>query len=151
MVIMADPGTERRIDELSKRVDFGFEQTNHRIDELSKRMDFGFAQTNQRLTRVEDDVRALRTEMKDGFDGVNNRFDDVNNRFDDVNKRFDDFNKRFDGVNNRFDGVNGRFDGMNESVNARFDRFQHLMIGFFATTLGAIIAGVIANLILSHS
>jgi tetrahydromethanopterin S-methyltransferase subunit G len=94
MSIMTGPGTEKRIDELSKRVDFGF------------------AQTNQRLTRVEDDVRALRTEM-----------------------------------NARFDSVDARFD----SVNARFDHLQHLMIGFFATTLGMIIVGVIVNLILSHS
>ena len=32
--------------------------TDKQLDELSKRVDFGFAQTNQRLVRVEDDLRA---------------------------------------------------------------------------------------------
>jgi hypothetical protein len=35
-------------------------------------------------------------------------------------------------------------------MNARFDRLQHLMIGFFATTLGSIIAGGIV-IVASHS
>jgi hypothetical protein len=39
---------------------------------------------------------------------------------------------------------------MNQSVNARFDRLQHLMIGFCAATLGSIIAGVIV-IVASHS
>jgi hypothetical protein len=101
MATMAEPGTEKRVDELSKRVDFGFEQTT------------------QRLGRVEDDVRALRTEMKFGFDAVNARFDAMN---ESMNVRFEGTNR---GMNDRFDGmnesVNVRFDAMNESMNDRFD------------------------------
>jgi tetrahydromethanopterin S-methyltransferase subunit G len=63
METMTVPGAEKQIDELSKRVDFGFA-------EQSKCIDFGFDQTNQRLGRVEDDVRQLRAEMKAGFDGI---------------------------------------------------------------------------------
>jgi hypothetical protein len=81
--------------------------TEQRLDELSRRVDFGFEQTNQRLGLVEEDVRALRTEM-----------------------------------NHRF-----------ETVDARFDRLQHLMIRFFAGTLGTVIAGVIVTVatVLLHS
>jgi hypothetical protein len=45
--------------------------TEKRVDELSKRVDFGFKQMNQRIGRVEDDVRELRAETKAGFDTVN--------------------------------------------------------------------------------
>ena len=64
---MTETGTEKRVDELSKRVDFGF-------DQLSKRMDLGFEQVtlrfgeaNQRFERVETDLRELRSETQVGF------------------------------------------------------------------------------------
>ena len=52
METMTEPGTETRIGELSKRVDFGFEQVDHRFD------------------RVEGDLREIRADMKAGFDKV---------------------------------------------------------------------------------
>jgi hypothetical protein len=45
METMTETGTEKRVDELSKRVDFGFEQ-------LSSRVDFGFEQVNEPPRRV---------------------------------------------------------------------------------------------------
>ena len=48
--------------------------TDKHLDELSKRVDFGFDQTSQRLGRVEDDVRSLRTEMNARFDKVDDEF-----------------------------------------------------------------------------
>ena len=52
--------------------------TEKRIDELSKRVDFGFAQMAQRIGRVEDDVRELRAKTKVGFDAMDARFDAMN-------------------------------------------------------------------------
>src|ERR1700733_11978750 len=74
METMTETGTEKRVDELSKRVDFGFEQT-------SKRMDFGFAllakgsddlrsDMHENFARVDDDVRELRSELKTGVDAL---------------------------------------------------------------------------------
>ena len=86
MGTMTETGTEKRVDELSKRVDFGF-------DVMSKRMDFGFEQTSKRMdlgfallakgaedlrsemrvnhARIEADVRELRSDTKAGFDSLN--------------------------------------------------------------------------------
>jgi hypothetical protein len=71
MVIMTEPTADNRPGELSKRVDFGFEQTN------------------QRLRLVEQDVRALRTEMNQRFDTSEARFGSVDTRFDTIDARFD--------------------------------------------------------------
>src|SRR6202012_776974 len=96
METMTETGTEKRVGELSKRVDFGFEETSKRVDfgfeEMSKRVDFGFEQTSKRMdfgfallakgsddlrsemhenfARVDDDVRELRSEVKTGFDSL---------------------------------------------------------------------------------
>ena len=48
--------------------------TEKRVHELSKRVDFGFEQTNQRLGRVEVDLRELRSDMKAGFEKVDGEF-----------------------------------------------------------------------------
>jgi hypothetical protein len=96
--------------------------TDKHLDELSKRVDFGFDQTSQRLGRVEDDLRALRTETKAGFDRVH-----------------DDFGK----VNDEFVAVRGE-------MKAGFDALQRQMTRFFAGTLGTIIAAVIVSAVLSH-
>jgi tetrahydromethanopterin S-methyltransferase subunit G len=96
--------------------------TDKHLDELSKRVDFGFDQTGQRLGRVEDDVRALRTEM----------------------------NARFDKVDGKFEKVDGEFTAVRGEMKAGFDGLQRQMTRFFAGTLGTIIAGVIVSAILSH-
>ena len=81
METMTETGTEKRVDELSKRVDSGFQEMSKRVDfgfqEMSKRVDFGFAQVDRRFEqidrrfdRVEDDARELRAEMKSGFDSM---------------------------------------------------------------------------------
>lgn len=123
MVIMTEPGTEKRIDELSKRVDFGFEQTN------------------QRLGRVEDDVRALRTEMRAGFDQGNGEFGKVGGEFTAVRGE----------MKAGFDDVYREFTALRAEMKAGFDGLQRQMTRFFAGTLGTIVAAVIVNVILSHS
>ena len=60
---------------------------DERLDELSRRMDAGFEKA---ATKVE--LTALRDE-------VNLRFDEVSRRFDDFGKRFDKIDDRLDGLN----------------------------------------------------
>jgi tetrahydromethanopterin S-methyltransferase subunit G len=61
MELMERDTTEKRLDDLNHKVDRGFE-------------------------RIDTDVRALRGEMKAGFDSVNERFDALNAS---VNERFE--------------------------------------------------------------
>jgi hypothetical protein len=118
--------------------------TDRHLDELSKRVDFGFDQTSQRLGRVEDDLRALRTETKAGFDRVHDDSRRTNGEI--VGFRGD--------VSDEFTLV--RREASSESIKLRaemkagFDGLQRQMTRFFAGTLGTIIAGVIVSVILSH-
>jgi hypothetical protein len=81
METMTEAGTEKRVGELSKRVDFGFEQLSSRIDfgfdQVKRRLDESgkstgqrFGDANQRILGVEGELRELRSEMKDGFDSL---------------------------------------------------------------------------------
>jgi tetrahydromethanopterin S-methyltransferase subunit G len=136
METMTVPGAEKQIDELSKRVDFGFEQTN------------------QRLGRVEDDVRELRTEMNAGFRHVDDQFTvirtETKGEFGLVKAEFDKIDAKFDKVDEKFDKVNDEFTAVRAEMKAGFDGMQRLMTRFFAGTLGTIVAGVIVSAILSH-
>jgi DNA anti-recombination protein RmuC len=168
METMTVPTTEKQIDELSKRVDFGFA-------EQSKRIDFGFEQTNQRLGRVEDDVRELRAEINVGsrhvddqftvnraetnagfgqvkaeFDQVRAEFGRVDEKFARVDERFDKVDEKFDKVDEKFDKVNDEFTAVRAEMKAGFDGMQRLMTRFFAGTLGTIVAAVIVSAVLSH-
>lgn len=134
---MTEPGTEKHLVELSKRVDFGFEQTS------------------QRLGRVEDDLRSLRSEVNGRFDKTDDRFDKTDDRFDRTDDRLNAGFERVDGefvavrseMKAGFDAVNLRFDAM----NLRFDAMQRQLTRFFAGTLGSIIAGAVVTFLMSHS
>jgi hypothetical protein len=103
MTTMTEITIDKRVDELSKRVDRGFEQTDIRFADLRSEMHQGFARTDKRI----DD---LRTEMHQGFN---------------------------------------RSDADFREIRSGIASLQRLMVGFFATTLGSIIAGF-AVLFLSH-
>jgi hypothetical protein len=81
MGTMTETGTEKRVDELSKRVEFGFEQLSSRVDfgfdQVNRRLDQSgkstgdrFGDANQRILGVEIQIRELRSEMKSGFDSI---------------------------------------------------------------------------------
>ena len=57
-----------------------------------------FQQVDARLTRVEDDLRQLRSETISGFDRVDSRFDRIDSRSDNVNSRFDQLQWRVTGL-----------------------------------------------------
>jgi tetrahydromethanopterin S-methyltransferase subunit G len=60
--------------------------TDKRLDDLSKKVDDGFA-------KGEADTRELRKEMKDGFARVDERFENVDEKME---ARFDKLDKKFD-------------------------------------------------------
>ncbi|HKZ12577.1 MAG TPA: hypothetical protein VJL81_01900 [Solirubrobacterales bacterium] len=81
MVIMTEPGTEQRLDELSKRFDFGFSQTNERLGrveddvrELWADMNKGFDKVDAQFGKGDDEFKSVRAEMKAGFDGMQKQF-----------------------------------------------------------------------------
>jgi hypothetical protein len=67
----------------------------------------------------------------------------TDNRIDDLRS---EMHRGFDQVGGRFDRVAADI----REVRLAIGSFQRLMVGFFATTLGSIIAGVVV-LLLSHS
>jgi hypothetical protein len=101
--------------------------TDKRVDDLRVEMHEGFARSDKRI----DD---LRSEMHRGFDGVDQRFDRVET---DIRELRADTKAGFAAVTDRFD-----------SVNARLDSMLKLMIGFFATAVGSVLATVAARIVL---
>ena len=45
--------------------------TNERLDDLSRGVERGFAQVDSRFAQVDQDIRYLRKEMRDGFQAIN--------------------------------------------------------------------------------
>ncbi|OQY48426.1 MAG: hypothetical protein B6242_02255 [Anaerolineaceae bacterium 4572_78] len=98
--------------------------------------------SKEEFTTLWHEVGKLRSEMKEGFERVDQRFDEVNQRIDEVNQRVDTFeasvDQRFDEVNQRidifeasvdqrFDEVNQRIDIFEASVDQRFDALENKM------------------------
>jgi hypothetical protein len=119
--------------------------TDKHLDELSKRVDFGLDQTGQRLGRVEDDLRALRTETQAGFDRVHGDEFTVVRR----EVRGESATLRAE-MKAGFDKVDEEFTAVRGEMRAGFDGLQRQMTRFFAGTLATIIAAVVVSAILSH-
>lgn len=81
---MAQEWTEGRLDELSGKVDRGFEKAEGEIGGLRLEMRTEFT--------------ALRTEMNDGFNGVKDGFNGVKEDFKGVNDGLERVNERIDSV-----------------------------------------------------
>lgn len=60
---MRESWTDGRMDDLSNRMDRGFDRVDADVADLSNRMD-------QRFKRVDADMRELRTEMNTRFDAL---------------------------------------------------------------------------------
>lgn len=88
-----------------------------RFDELHNRLDL--VGTNIQA-KIEREVGQLRTEMKAGFAGVEERFTKVDEQFDKIDGRFTKVNERFDKIEKRLDGHDERFDRI-ESILVRID------------------------------
>lgn len=84
---------------------------DERMDELSRRMDKGFEET---ATKVE--LSALKNEMNLRFELVDERFGEVGKRFDEVNGRFGEVGKRFEKIEGQLVHINDRLDRMNHTL-----------------------------------
>jgi chromosome segregation ATPase len=104
-----------------------------RLDELSRRVDKGFEEA---ATKVE--LTALKNEMNLRFDRVDERFDEFSGRFGDVGKRLDEVNGRFGEVGKRFDKIDGQL----MHINDRLDRMNHtLLVGAFGVVAAVLANG----------
>jgi hypothetical protein len=93
------------------------------VPSTEKRLDDLRAEIHQGFNRVDADIRELRVEGRELRSEMKAGFEKVD----------------------------GEFKSVRAEMKASFDESQRLMLGFFATTLGAIIAAAIVNVILSHS
>jgi tetrahydromethanopterin S-methyltransferase subunit G len=71
MELMQRDSTDKRLDDLTAKVEQRFAEVDHRFDQVDQR----FAQVDQRLDRIESDLRTLGSDMKAGFELVNERFE----------------------------------------------------------------------------
>jgi hypothetical protein len=68
MDAVRDAWTDERLDDLSRRMDNGFDRVDADFRELRSEMKSGFE-------RVDVEIRELRSQMNDGFERVDTRFD----------------------------------------------------------------------------
>ena len=93
----------------------------------------------ERGIRVEEELKAQRDIIQQGFSQMDKRFEQVDKRFEQIDKRFEQVDKRFEQVDKRFELVDKRF----EQVDLRFEKlFQNLRwsIGAFIAFWGVSLA-----------
>ena len=90
-----------------------------------------------RRVRVEEELKAQRDLMRQGFEHVDKRFEQVDKRFEQVDKRLEQVDKRFEQVDKRFEEMDKRF----VQMNLRFGDMSSHMSRWF--TVMTIMLGVI--------
>jgi hypothetical protein len=131
METMTETGTDKRVDELSKRVDRGFEEVDGRLARVEADIREFRLESNGRSDRLDDKIdaesAALRAEMKAGFDGIDARFDAMDRKFD-----------------KKFDAMEGKFNAMDAKIDAKFDSFHRTVILLLGGALSTLVGGLIA-------
>jgi hypothetical protein len=56
--------------------------TDERLDDLAAGIDKRFDQVDQRFDRAEGDIKQLRLDMKNGFDGIDKKLERMDAKFD---------------------------------------------------------------------
>ena len=79
---------------------------------------------HERMVRVEEELRAQRELMKQGFEQIDKRFEQVDKRFEQVDKRFEASERRL------------------EDMIKALHRFMYWSFGFIATAAGIVIAAI---------
>ena len=78
MAVMArEAWTDERLDDLTKRMDKGFDETKLEIRDLRADMDKGFDGVKGEIREGRADTRELRKEMRADFDTVHARLDSL--------------------------------------------------------------------------
>ncbi len=94
----------------------------------------------ERTVRVEEELKAQRELMREGFAQMDKRFeilqDSIDKRFEQVEKRFEQVDKRFEQVDKRFDQVDKRFEDMSRS-QARWFTVLSLMLAIIGAAATA--------------
>jgi hypothetical protein len=129
METMTVPGAEKQIDELSKRVDFGFEQTNQRLGRVEDDLRELRAEMNVGFHHGDDQFSLNRTETKVGFDQVRVEFGKVGDEFGRVGDEFGRVGDEFGRVNDEFGKVSDEFTAVRAEMA---EGFQHTADEFTA-------------------
>ncbi len=120
MAVMArEKWTDERLDDLTQRVDRGFEESKVEIRDLRSDMNKGFDRVDKGFGRVDADIRDLRGEIGALRSDTNTEIGTLRSG---MKKGFDD-------------------------MNARFDAMQRTMILGFVTLFASIVASVIAGIL----
>jgi DNA anti-recombination protein RmuC len=127
MQTMEASQTDKRIDDLNSRMAEGFGGVHREIDGLNERMTEGFRRVDEEISRLDGDVRKLRSEASNGFETQRR---ETNESFA-MQKR--ETNEGFSAHRRETNEGFARVDAHLISINARFDAMHRTMMrGFFA-------------------
>jgi predicted transcriptional regulator len=89
----------------------------------------------ERMVRVEEELKAQREVMQQGFAMMERRFEAVDKRFEAVDRRFEAVDKHFDAVDKRFEEQTAHFNARFEDINRHTTRWM-LLISLFLGVIG---------------
>ena len=108
---------------------------DERVAYLERRMEVHTAI----MVDLRGSVRALRTEMHQGFERIEQRFELMEQRFERLEERFERVDQRFDLIDQKFGLIDQKFDGTLDRLDQKIDRHFMWLIGMFATLLLALV------------
>ncbi len=100
---------------------------------LSKVVDW---ELRERIVRVEEELKAQRELMRQGFELMEKRFQQIDKRFEEINKRFEQVDKRFEQIDKRFEQIERRL----EELSRKMFHFMIWSFGFTASVAAIVIA-----------
>ena len=83
------------------------------------------AELRGQQAELDGKVVGLQTEMRQRFDGVDNRLAAIDRRFDGVDSRLAAMDQRFDGVDSRLAAMDQRFSALEQNMSSRFEAQEH--------------------------
>src|SRR3989344_2771027 len=93
------------------------------------------------LSKVENELRRIRQDMKTKFGEIDGRFDEVNTKFDEVNTKFDEVNTKLDKLADNMDWLVGEYKKndeerviMSDHLRDHGDRIEELEKAAFKTS-----------------
>ncbi len=86
MEAMPEQWTEGRLDELSSKVDRGFQQVDRRFEQVDRRFEKIDADIHALRVEMKTELTTLRSEMNEGTKGLRKEMGRVNDRIDSVQR-----------------------------------------------------------------